>query len=300
MDDPESSPGGEASGPTSSTPGQAVLVALRRVLSPLVRFLIARSIPFSVATEVLRSLYVEIAEDDFCVDGKKQTDSRVHLLTGVHRKDVRRLREARHAPGLAPRKASLTSVLIARWTTFDEYRDENGRPQPLARAAEHGSSFDSLVRSVSTDIRPRVVLDEWLRLGIARVDEEDRVHLSVEAFVPPKDSEEILHFFGRNSHDHIAAAVHNVLGQGDPLFERAAAYDQLTPDSVAQLRRVAGEKGMDALRDVNRRAMKLQRRDAGKADATHRMSFGAYFFTENEAPRTQPQAAARRKKVEKT
>lgn len=299
MDDPESSPDSGASGQPSCGAGQAALDAVRRVLAPLVRFLIVRSIPFSVATEILRTLYVEIAEDDFCVPGRKQTDSRVHLLTGVHRKDVRRLREARHAPALAPRKTSLASTLIARWTTLDEYRDENGRPQPLARTAEHGASFDSLVRSVSTDIRPRVVLDEWKRLGIARVDENDRVHLSVEAFVPPKESEEILHFFGRNAHDHIAAAVRNVLGEGDRFFERAAAYDQLTPDSIDELRGLAVEKGMDALRDVNRRAMKLQRRDGAKPQATHRMSFGAYFFAENEAPRAQPDAPAPRTQVKK-
>lgn len=274
------SPG--TSGPPAAA-GGAILEALRRILAPLVRLLIARSIPFPVATEILRTLYVEIAEDHFCVPGKKQTDSRVHLLTGVHRKDVRRLRAERHAPALPPRKASLTSILIARWTTIDDFRDENGRPHPLPRTAEQGPSFETLVRSVNTDIRPRVVLDEWERLGIARVDEQDRVHLSVEAFVPPRESEEIVHFFGRNTRDHVAAAVHNVLGEGDPFFERGTAYDQLRPGSVAELRALAADKGMEALREVNRRAMQLQGEDAGHPEATRRMNFGAYFFTEDEA-----------------
>ncbi len=269
--------------PTSTGPGEGVLDALRRILRPLVRFLIGRSIPFPAATEVLRSLYVEVASDGFSVEGKRQTDSRVHLLTGVHRKDVRRLREARNEPAAPPRKTSLTSVLIARWTTLDEYRDEHGRPRPLPRVADSGESFESLVRSVNTDIRPRVVLDEWERLGLVRVDDDHRVHLRVEAFVPPKGSDEILHFLGRNARDHLAAAVHNVLGEGEPFFERAASYDALTPESVAELRELASERGMDALRAVNRRAMTLQRRDSGKDGAVQRMGFGAYFFTEDDA-----------------
>lgn len=267
-------------------PGQALLDALRRLLRPLVRLMIARSVPFTVVTEILRTLYVEVAEDDFGVGTKRQTDSRIHLLTGVHRKDVRRLRAERaEATSAQPRKASLTSLLIARWTTLEEYRDENGRPRSLPRVGDDAASFESLVRSVNTDIRPRVILDEWLRLGLATV-EGDAVHLNVEAFVPPKGSDELLFFFGRNLHDHIGSAVANVLGEGEPMLERSAAYDQLSPDSVAELRALAAERGMQALREVNTRAMALQRRDAGGSDATARMSFGAYFFAETERKQT--------------
>lgn len=265
-------------------PGQGLLDALARILRPLVRFLIVRGIPFPVAAEVLRRLYVETASDDFSVGGRKQTDSRVHLLTGVHRKDVKRLRAGRHAPAAPPKKASLTSVLIAAWTTLDEYRDADGKPLPLPRAGRDTPSFESLVRSVNTDIRPRVVLDEWERLGLAEVDEEDRVHLRVEAFVPPPGSDEILHYLGRNSGDHLAAAVHNVLGEGPPFLERSAAWDRLTAESVEELRDLAAEHGMDALRAVNRRAMALQRRDRNREGATRRMSFGAYFFGEEARP----------------
>lgn len=273
-------PGAPQAAPSAAA--SAVLDALRRILRPLVRLLITRSIPFPVATEVLRRLYVEIAAAEFAVDGKRPTDSRVHLLTGVHRKDVKRLRNERHDPASPPKKSSLTSLLIAQWTTLDEYRDADGRPLALPRAGRDTTSFESLVRSVNTDIRPRVVLDEWQRLGIAEVDDDGRVRLRVEAFVPPQGSDEILHYLGRNSGDHLSAAVHNVLGEGRPLFERAASYDHLTAEAVEELRTLAERHGMEALRTVNRRAMALQRRDEGRDGATHRMSFGAYFLDEDE------------------
>lgn len=260
--------------------GQGLLQALKRILRPLVRLLIVRSVPFPVAAEVLRTLYVETAADEFAVDGKRPTDSRVHLLTGVHRKDVKRLRDARHAPAVAPKKVSLTSLLIAQWTTLDEYRSDDGNPKPLPRLGRDAATFESLVRSVNTDIRPRVVLDEWLRLGLAEVDDDGLVHLRVEAFVPPHGSEEILHYLGRNSGDHLTAAVHNVLGEGAPFLERSTSYDGLSAQSVDELRELSASRGMEALRAVNRRAMALQRRDRDRPDAVHRMSFGAYFFSE--------------------
>src|SRR5262249_52862842 len=158
-------------------------------------------------------LYVDIAVKEFPVAGKRQTDSRITLLTGVHRKDVKRLRQMSHRRLRAPRAASLGSQLIARWTTLPEYLDVHGAPRPLPRLAAEGSthSFESLVRSLNTDIRPRVVLDEWLRLGIAHLDDQDRVCLNVQAFIPAKGSEEMTYYFGRNLHDHIAAAAHNMM-----------------------------------------------------------------------------------------
>lgn len=49
---------------------------------------------------------------------------------------------------------------------------------------------------MSKDIRARSVLDEWLRLGIAHLDDQDRVRLNAEAFVPARGFEEKAFYFG--------------------------------------------------------------------------------------------------------
>lgn len=273
----------DADAPQPGQPSRALLYALERILLPIVRLLIFRSVPFPVATEVLRSLYVRVAADEFAVPGKKQTDSRVHLLTGVHRKDVRRLRERQDQPAGENRRASLTAQVIAHWTTMEPFRNADGDPLVLPRTSENGESFESLVRAVSTDIRPRVVLDEWERLGLAQVDDDGNVTLRVDAFVPPKDSDEILQYLGRNAHDHVAAAVHNVIGDGEPFFERSMTCDQLSTESLTELRTLARTEGMDTLRRMNRRATELQSKDASVSDATNRVAFGAYFFAEDSA-----------------
>jgi len=41
---------------------------------------------------VVRGLYVEVARDDLLDDPRSRTDSRISLMTGVHRKELRRQR----------------------------------------------------------------------------------------------------------------------------------------------------------------------------------------------------------------
>jgi hypothetical protein len=260
--------------------------ALRRLLRPLVRLLIARGIPFPVAAGVLRQLYVEVAVNEFPVPGKAQTDSRITLLTGVHRKDVKRLRSLRQDDARLSRTASLGGQLIARWMTLPEFLDAGGRPRPLPRLAgkDGDISFEALVRAHCTDIRPRAFLDEWLRLGIVHVDEDDRVALDVEGFVPGKASEEMVYFFGRNVHDHLAAGVSNLLSEGTPFLERSVHYTRLTPDAVAELTEAARVRALELLRELNARALRLQQRGAGRPDATRRWTTGVYVFSEDETP----------------
>lgn len=274
----------------------AVTAAVRRLLRPLVRLLIARGIPFPRAASVLRGLYVDVAVGEFPVEGKPQTDSRITLLTGVHRKDVRRLRAERHGRVRLSRAAALGGQIIARWMTLPEYLTDDGKPKPLPRLgrARGEESFESLVRAHCTDIRPRAFLDEWLRLGLVRLDDEDNVRLEAEGFIPAAGSEEMAYFFGRNLHDHVAAAVSNLLAAGPPRLERSVNYTSLSADAVAELNELARTRGVELLRDLNAQALRLQERDAGRAGATRRWNAGVYVYDEDE-PAAEPDQSEKTK-----
>jgi uncharacterized protein DUF6502 len=261
-------------------PAASLVAALTRLLRPLVRLMLNHGVTYPLLTDLLKSVYVEVAAEEFPVEGKKQTDSRISLLTGVHRKDVKRLRTEERRPENIPTAVSLGAQLVARWTGLPAYLDEDGEPRPLPRLASNGGpvSFEGLVESVSKDLRSRVVLDEWLRLGVARVDERDRVCLNVAAFIPERGFDEKAYYFGRNVHDHLAAGAHNLLGERPPFTERSVYYDKLTPAAVDALAQRAKEAGMQALQTVNRHAMELQRQTASDPEATLRMNFGIYFY----------------------
>lgn len=269
-------------GPASAT----LISALQHMLRPLVRLLLANGVGYSTMMETLKSVFVRVAEEEFRIAGKAQTDSRISLLTGVHRKDVKRLRNGSAAPLRQSEHASLSAQLFAMWTGTPEYLDVAGQPRPLPRlsARAQGPSFESLVVSLSKDIRPRAVLDEWLRIGAAELDLDDCVRLNTEAFIPKKGLEEKLYYFGHNMHDHMAAVTHNLTGGTPPYLDRCAYYGQLSEASVAELAAAAQKAGMQALQGVNRSAMELKAADSGKPDARHRMTFGIYFYSADEKP----------------
>ena len=138
---------------------------------------------------------------------------------------------------------------------------------------------------VSTDIRPRAVLDEWLRLGAVEIDAQEQVRLKAEAFVPAKGFDEKAFYFGRNIHDHLAAARHNLAGGEPANLERSVYYDELSEPSLQTLAELSTEEAMKALKVVNRRARQLQTRDRKRSGAKYRINFGVYFF---KAPDPEP------------
>jgi hypothetical protein len=261
-------------------PPDALIAALRRMLRPLVRLMISKGVTLPTLTTILKETFVSVAEDDFPVKGKRQTDSRINLLTGVHRKDVKRLRAETTAEREMPQAVGLGAQIVSRWVSDPLTTDSENRPIPLPRQDKSGSSlsFDGLVEGISKDVRPRAVLDEWLRLGVASMDDKDRVVLNRQAFVPEKGFDEKAFYFGRNIHDHLAATTHNLIGDGNPRLERSVHYGGLTDSSVETLAAEAEKVGMDALLALNRLAREKVEADKGKTDANQRFNFGLYFF----------------------
>lgn len=270
-------------------PPLALVMALKRLLRPLVRLLLSFSVQYPYLANLLKLTYVEVATREFPLDERPQTDSRVSLLTGIHRQDVKRLRGEMMADAPPPPAVSLGAQLVSRWLGEAIYHDGKGRPKPLPRLATVGgeASFERLVQSVNKDIRPRVVLDEWLRLGVAEVDNQDRVVLRSEAFVPSHGVDEKLFYFGKVIHDHLAASEHNLTNSHPPMLDRCVYFDQLTEQSAAELADYARTLAGEAMQTLNRRALELQQADALKSDATCRINFGLYFYRADEAPARQ-------------
>jgi hypothetical protein len=268
--------------PQASLSDSSILLrAAQRVLRPMARLLMAHGVNFPAFAALAKGVFVDAAVHDFPGDGSPLTDSRVSLLSGVHRREVKRLRleTLQSAP---PQVVSMGGQIVARWCADPRFVDAARLPKPIPRLASKGGdiSFERLVASVSKDIRPRAVLDEWIRLGVARLDNEDCVHLAESAFVPVQGAEEKAFYFGKNLHDHMAAAAHNLLDGRPPFLERSVYYDGLSPASLETLRELSRQLAIAAMQEVNRRAMELQQQDAARDDAVARMTFGVYYYDE--------------------
>lgn len=261
-------------------PPPLLVAAIEKIMRPLVRLMLSHQITYPILTNMLKSLYVEVADKEMQVNGKRQSDSRINLLTGIHRKDVKRLRNESKSAAITPSSISTGAQIIGQWLGNAEFLNEDGSPRPLSLksdSAENG--FEVLVTNVcKQDIRPRVILDEWVRLGVAHV-ENDHVVLNTGAFTPEKGFDEKVFFFGKNIRDHIDAGGHNLQGLKPSYFDRSVYYDKLSQNSVEELRELADSLGMQSLTEMNKQALARQKKDDSTSNANYRMNFGIFNFS---------------------
>jgi hypothetical protein len=261
--------------------GAKLHAPLARLLRPLVRLLIKAGVTFPALCELLRELYINVAEYDFALPGKPQTDSRVSILTGINRREVARLRGAGAPVSTTPSSLSGASRILALWLGGKDFCDAAGAPLALHRSDDLGKpSFEQLVASVTRDVKARAVLDEFLARRIVAIAADGRIKLLVNALTPPIGDEQQLYFFGRNLHDHIAAAVANITSEKAPFFERAVHYDGLSAHTAQTLVTLSREQANAALLAANREA--LARCDADGGGST-RWIFGVYVYAETTA-----------------
>lgn len=259
----------------------AFLRVLRGLLRPLVRTMIARGLTAPVVYSLLKRVFVEVAEENFALDDKPLTDSRIAMLTGVHRKDIRTIRaEGDGGAGDARRKSALLATVIGQWMSAPDYIDDSS-PRPLPRSSDDTPDFEALVRSVSKDVRPRTVLDELMRAGLVIEGAGGLLTLQAEAVVGTTSATEKEAFFAANVGDHLNAAAENLLSDTPPFFERSVFYNQLTPDAVDGIEAEARSRAQELLEDVNRASSAAHRRDKDAAGPRQRYRLGIYFYRED-------------------
>jgi hypothetical protein len=258
----------------------ALMAALRQVIEPLAELAVQRGLPYAAVEELLRRVFVgaaDAAHPDLLPHRKV---SRIATTTGINRREVARLlaviRDARAAQQLPSR--SVASEVFAHWVSDARYRDRHGEPRVLRRQGR-APSFETLARLITRDVHPRSLLDELLRLKLARHDtQRDTVALVRDAFVPRGDRVRMLQFLGANVGDHAAGAVANVLGDGRRHFEQAVFADHLTDTSVREAWAEIGHLWKGLLAALVPLLEDKVGRDSAAQHATHRLRVGLYTF----------------------
>lgn len=254
--------------------------ALRGLLRPLLRALIAQGVTAPAFYRIVKQTFVEVGEKEL---GDKATDSRISVMTGVHRRDVKEFRSLDPDEGAdIGQRVSMLSTVVGRWMSDRDYLSADGTPSALPRSDSDKPSFDRLVQSVSRDIRPRTVLDELIRQGTVDLEDNGDIRLLVEGMIGSADADQKLHFFSHNIGDHMNAAVENLLSAESPCLERAVFYNTLTESSVAAIEAQARDISLEALQKINMLAQTYQANDMMKDHATHRFRFGVFFFNEDQ------------------
>ena len=266
----------------SESRADLTLTAALRMLAPLVRLLLREGVTYPRFSNALKKTFLEVAPSVLEDSSTKINDSSVSTLTGIHRKDVREWRSAGRPRPQAKTFGAVMDV-FTRWANDPAYCDRQGRPLVLDRTGGPGT-FEALATSVSSDVHPHTLLQELVRLGVARrvkaeLDSvDDKVSLCVDAFVPKEGTAEMLELMSDNVGDHLAAAVQNVLGSTPPMLEQGVFADSLRPESVAAMNNLTRKIWLSAFHEIVHQATTLSDEDLGQQGADQRIRVGIYFY----------------------
>jgi Family of unknown function (DUF6502) len=269
-------------------PAEQVLESVMLIMRPLVRLLVAKGIVFAEVSERLKRLFINVANEEAGRAGQRAVDSRVAVMTGVHRKDVKRFREEDRGAREPKQALSLSAQALFRWSGDSRFM-KSGRARPLLRRSDvevlsgkrsRESSFDDLIETVSKDLPVRAVLDEWIRLGVARINESNEIEpLELWASSLTRDTS-FFSLIAVHGYDRLNAAVSNFISPNDnhPVF----SVDErgLSSADVATLVKIASPRAKNLLDTINERAVALKENHKDPTQADMRIGVGFYFYAE--------------------
>ena len=227
--------------PTART-YRAISVAMTKMLRPMVRLLLRNGVTYQAFAETLKMVFVQVASEEFRIANRKQSDSRIAVITGLSRKEVKRV--AALAPAADAEsyvKFNRAARVIAGWTQDHEFA-EQGSPRVLALEGA-GASFAELVRRYSGDAPPRAVLDELERVGAVERSAGDRLTLRVKCYQPKTDDADRVAQMGDAVSALIETCDRNLSAEGVGLrLQRFVVQAELPAHSVARFEGLAVER----------------------------------------------------------
>ena len=131
------------------TTNQALSAAVLKLLRPLVRVLLRHGMPYGSFAELARKAFVEEGFDHVKGGGKRPTVSSVSALTGLTRKETKRLRELDVVDDeSSSQRYSRAIRVVSGWINDPRFQTGAGAPAVLPMEGEEGS-FSELVKEYS-------------------------------------------------------------------------------------------------------------------------------------------------------
>jgi hypothetical protein len=228
---------------------ERVLAAIGRILRPIVRILIRNGVPSDALTQLVRKTYVDVAAAEFQLNGKRQTVSRISVITGLHRKEVARLRSLNgKGLGTGASARNRAAAVLTAWLRDPDFLDRKGDPLDLPFAGTN--SFSELVRRYSGDMKPRAMADELLASG-AIENSGGRLRLSARGYVPGADTGDLIAMLGTDTAQLIDTIDHN-LRNPDKRYQRKVEYINVSREHAAEFRELSARLSQHLLEELDR------------------------------------------------
>jgi Family of unknown function (DUF6502) len=262
---------------------QAAFSSFSILMRPVVRILLRCGVTWKELAELVKLLYVDVATEDYGKHGRPANASRVAILTGLSRRDVKRVRDALEAGGAAPAESlaqiNHASRVLSGWFQDPDFRDAQGRPKLLARAGERG--FAGLAKRYAPDIPSTAMLKELKAAGAVTTSAGGRLRAKMRYYAPAAPDETAVLRAGSVLEDVGNTVADNLFGgELQSRFEGRATNVHVPRAARRAFREFIEARGMAFLEEVDRWLSEHEIKPSQDGKTT-RLGIGVYLIQDD-------------------
>ncbi|MGB5244931.1 MAG: DUF6502 family protein, partial [Woeseia sp.] len=220
-----------------------ILSALLLVLKPLARALLRAGVGYREFAEISKTAFVDIATNDYGLRGRPTNISRVAVMTGLTRKEVRRLRDKSAAGDetLVLRSTPM-SIILHRWFTDVEFLSASGNPLEL-RFDGPEPSFSGLVKKHGGDIPPGAMRTELKRIEAIKESESGKLQVLKRNVSGLDVHERLVTGLAKVLYPAALTISHNTnCEKSETWIQRSAATKYVRSEDMTRLRRISSDR----------------------------------------------------------
>jgi hypothetical protein len=221
-----------------------ILGAFLVVLRPIARILLRFGIGFREFSEIAKTAFVDVASSDYGLRGRPTNISRVAVMTGLTRKEVKRLRDKLSSgeDRLAVRSTPMCEVLH-RWHAEEDFNDNCGRPAELPFAGKF-PSFADLVRRYGGDIPPGAMRTELKRVGAIHEDDDGNLRVIRRSVRPALSHDSLIAALAHSAYPLLTNIAHNLVteNQGERWAQFTAFTQSVRKSDIRRLHRISFDR----------------------------------------------------------
>jgi len=264
-------------------------LALRMMMKPLIRLLISQGVTHSEYSEAAKEVYVEMAIRHFMAD-EKINQSRIAVITGLTRKEVKRVLDRAQRAEYHSSSFSRPSRLLTGWHSDPKFIGPYGVPLDLPYDSDREGigTFKDLVKVFGADMSPKSMLDILVGSG-AVVECDEGVYRPVRrSFEPTPLSPQLLERFGYVAHDFFSTAARNIekTDSEDKLVERVVRANRpLSKSAIRKLSAYLKENGQRFLENIDNWIVALKDDESDDSEKAH-TGLGMFHYVESQEDKT--------------
>lgn len=213
---------------------------LRILLRPIVRFCLRGGETIQDLLMMVKLVFIEVAEDEIRKSTAKINVSRLSVMTGLTRREVKAIFKERRSP--LARTPRLSARVLGLWQQDKRFTTSQGQAKVLSFEGNE-SEFHNLVESVSKNLNPATVLFELVRIGaVARTPRGLKLIKDVERLT--KDPRAGFEHMSRDVETLMYAVEQNLeLGIESHNLHIRTEYDNIVISALPKIRDWLREEG---------------------------------------------------------